>query len=40
MTYFEEEKNVEDYIKMAEGYDGRELIEVLKKYLPPGSQNS
>ena len=25
------------YIKMAEGYDGKELIEKLKSYLPAGS---
>ncbi len=37
MAYFDERKNVEDYIKMAEGYDGRELIAVLKKYLLAGS---
>ncbi len=37
MAYFDERKNVEDYIKMVEGYDGRELIAVLKKYLPAGS---
>lgn len=37
MPYFNEEKNVLDYIKMAEGFDGRELIEILKKYLPVGS---
>jgi cyclopropane fatty-acyl-phospholipid synthase-like methyltransferase len=37
MGYFDEEKNVEEYIRIAEGYDGRELIEVLKKYLPEDS---
>ena len=37
MGYFDNEKNIEEYIKMAEGYDGRELIEVLKKYLPKDS---
>ena len=37
MDYFDNEKNVEDYVKMAEGYDGRELIDVLRKYLPEGS---
>lgn len=35
MSYYE--KNAEDYIKMAEGYDGREPIEILKTYLEPGS---
>ena len=37
MSYFNHRKNVDDYIKMANGYDGRELIEVLKGYLPRGS---
>ena len=37
MGYFDDEKNVEAYIKMAEGYDGRELIDILKKYLKYGS---
>ena len=36
MDYFDKKKNVEEYIKMAEGYDGRELIETLKKHLQPG----
>ena len=38
MTYFKDEKNVDAYIKMAEGYDGRALIEHLKKYLPNGAR--
>jgi cyclopropane fatty-acyl-phospholipid synthase-like methyltransferase len=37
MEYFDDEKNVEDYVKMAQGYDGRELIDVLRNYLPEGS---
>ena len=37
MGYFHEEKNVLEYIKMAEGYDGKELIEILKNHLPVGS---
>ena len=37
MGYFDERKNVEDHIRMAAGYDGRELIAVLKQYLPAGS---
>lgn len=37
MGYFDNEKNVNDYISMAEGYDGKELIEILKKYLPKDS---
>ena len=37
MGFFDEEKNVKDYIKMADGYDGTELIEELKKHLIPKS---
>lgn len=37
MSYFDDPKNVESYIKMAEGYDGRDLIERLNAYLKPGS---
>jgi len=37
MSYFDDEKNVEEYVKMAEGYDGRTLIDILKKYLRNGS---
>jgi cyclopropane fatty-acyl-phospholipid synthase-like methyltransferase len=37
MAYFDDRKNVDDYIKMAAGYDGGELIEILKKHLPIGS---
>lgn len=37
MGYFNHEKNVMDYIRMAEGFDGRDLIDVLKKYLKEGS---
>lgn len=37
MEFFHQEKNVNDYIKMAEGYDGREIIEELQKHLPRGS---
>ena len=34
MNYYHEEKSVSEYIKMAEGYDGKEFIPVLRKYLP------
>ena len=37
MGYFDERKNVAEYIRMAEGYDGRELIAILETYLPAGS---
>jgi SAM-dependent methyltransferase len=36
-NYYDDEKNVRDYIEMAKGYDGRELIEVLNGYLPVGA---
>jgi len=37
MGFFDTEKGVEQYIKMAEGYDGAELIRILQKYLPANS---
>jgi trans-aconitate methyltransferase len=37
MGCFEVGKNVDEYIRMAHGYDGRELIAVLRKHLPAGS---
>ncbi|MHA1561631.1 MAG: class I SAM-dependent methyltransferase [Promethearchaeota archaeon] len=37
MEYYEQEKNVNAYIQMAEGYDGQELITELTKYLPQDS---
>jgi len=37
MGFFDIEKGVEQYIKMAEGYDGAELIKILQKYLPKDS---
>lgn len=36
MTFWDDRKNVNDYIKMAQGFDGEELIEILKKHLPEG----
>lgn len=33
MGFFDTEKGVEQYIKMAEGYDGAKLIKILQKYL-------
>ncbi|MFC1923174.1 class I SAM-dependent methyltransferase [Chloroflexota bacterium] len=38
MGYYDDDKNVEEYIEMAEGYDGREFIPVLRKYLENGSK--
>ncbi|MGH1520895.1 MAG: class I SAM-dependent methyltransferase [Nitrosopumilus sp.] len=37
MGFFDTEKGVEEYIKMADGYDGEELIKILQKYLPVNS---
>ena len=37
MGYYHTPESVDEYIAMAEGYDGRELIEVLKRHLPPGA---
>jgi cyclopropane fatty-acyl-phospholipid synthase-like methyltransferase len=37
LGYYDDEDNVEEYIKMAEGYDGREFIPVIQKYLKDGS---
>jgi len=37
MGFFDKEKNVEDYVKMADGYDGRSLIERLRAVLPEKS---
>lgn len=37
MNYYDDIKNVEQYIKMAEGYDGRELILILRTHLDDGA---
>lgn len=37
MGYYDDEKNVEQYIAMAEGYDGAFLIEMLRQHLASGS---
>ncbi|MDH3339899.1 MAG: class I SAM-dependent methyltransferase [Nitrosopumilus sp.] len=37
MGFFDTEQGVEQYIKMAEGYDGAELIKILQEYLPENS---
>ncbi|MEM7531632.1 MAG: class I SAM-dependent methyltransferase [Chloroflexota bacterium] len=37
MDFYDDSKNVDAYIEMAEGYDGRELIDKLGPYLPEGS---
>jgi len=37
MKFYNTEQGVADYIAMAEGYDGRELIAELQNYLQPGT---
>jgi len=37
LGFYQTEKGVEDYIKLAEGYDGAELIDWLTSYLPENS---
>ena len=37
MSYFDDPEHIEEYVKMAEGFDGRELIEILKPHLKPGA---
>ncbi len=37
MNYYNDKKNVEEYIRMAEGYDGRAFVELLKGMLPEGA---
>ena len=36
MSHYEARKKAEEYIRMAEGYDGAEMIEKLRKFLPKG----
>jgi len=38
MGYFDDPVHAREYIRMCRGYDGRELIAVLKRYLPPGTR--
>ena len=37
MGFFDTEEGVHEYLEMAKGHDGRELIEKLSEYLKPGS---
>ena len=36
-NYYKTKESVEEYIQMAKGFDGRELIDKLRNYLPPKS---
>jgi cyclopropane fatty-acyl-phospholipid synthase-like methyltransferase len=38
MGYYDDPKNIQQYIEMAEGFDGRELVAALTKHLPSGSE--
>ena len=37
MGFFDTEEGVSEYLEMAKGHDGRELIEKLSEYLPASS---
>ena len=37
MGFYDSPENVEQYVSMADGYDGRALIEEMRRYLEPGS---
>ena len=37
LGFFDSEQNVDAYVRMAEDYDGRELVAVLERHLPSGS---
>lgn len=37
MGYYDSEENVQQYIALADGYDGRSLVAKLAEYLPAGS---
>lgn len=37
MDYYDREENVQEYIQMADGYDGKALIDSLWRFLPDGS---
>ena len=38
MGFFDTEKGVSEYIKIAEGYDGAELIKILQEFIPEYSK--
>lgn len=37
MAYYDDPKRVEEYVRMAEGYDGRVLIDVLREHVADGA---
>ena len=37
MSFYDSKEGVCKYIEMAEGYDGRELVDVLRKYVDVGA---
>jgi len=36
-NFYDDENNVTEYIKMADGFDGRELMPILRQHLPDGA---
>jgi len=36
--YYHSKESVDEYIKMAQGHDGKAIIEKMNEYLPPGAQ--
>jgi hypothetical protein len=38
MVYFDDPRNVQNYIDMAEGYDGRELVDALTIFIETGAE--
>ncbi len=37
MGFYDDEKTAREYIAMAEGYDGRDLIKILRRHVPQGA---
>lgn len=35
--FYEKKENIDKYIKLAQGYDGRALVEILRQFLPEAS---
>jgi cyclopropane fatty-acyl-phospholipid synthase-like methyltransferase len=38
MGFYNDKETAQKYIEMAEGYDGRELVDILIRHLPPGAE--
>ena len=37
MNYYDDPENIQQYINLAAGYDGRDLVAALTRHLPPGA---